>query len=374
MVFASLRNALRSPSNIVPAFVVGSAFIVCLRVLPFPGMWGALLACVAAVLVIFLHGVSRRREPNIQRVADDTYYLGLLFTLVSLIVTLVNLFLINPGGDFEAKTQSVVGNFGIALVSTVAGILGRIWLSSMVADTEESKPPGASRGETDSGASSPEEVIELRRELREATAAMRHFTRITLTEASQAKTHMERLVQVSVREMHESAQAAVQQSSEVWNKLSEDSARLQDAVLDSVTAFGLLEESLREGVERSRVYSEGLNKELQAEVVKSKRLISSAQVTGRAIDSSAKSIQDFVERLNSSGGSLRELEKVLSEVDDTLKSLGSSVARIDSQSDKAASRVSFEVGKFGELIERLGRQRQAFEDLMGRLRQSPGDG
>ena len=60
---------------------------------------------------------------------DNVYYLGLLFTLLSLMSTLVELF----GGDADTRGNAerirvLLENFGIALTSTVVGIFGRVWL------------------------------------------------------------------------------------------------------------------------------------------------------------------------------------------------------------------------------------------------------
>jgi len=59
---------------------------------------------------------------------DNCYYMGLLFTLVSLIYSLIALFLLNVGGDVAERTNNLIGSFGIALFSTFAGILFRILL------------------------------------------------------------------------------------------------------------------------------------------------------------------------------------------------------------------------------------------------------
>jgi len=60
---------------------------------------------------------------------DNCYYMGLLFTLVSLIYSLITLFLLNVGDhDVAERTNNLIGSFGIALFSTFAGILCRILL------------------------------------------------------------------------------------------------------------------------------------------------------------------------------------------------------------------------------------------------------
>lgn len=76
---------------------------------------------------------------------DNCYYMGLLFTLVSLIYSLIDLFLLNVGGDVAERTNNLIGSFGIALFSTFAGILCRILLlQKSVAKAQEdadAQPP-----------------------------------------------------------------------------------------------------------------------------------------------------------------------------------------------------------------------------------------
>lgn len=77
---------------------------------------------------------------------DNCYYMGLLFTLVSLIYSLIALFLFNVGGyDVAERTNNLIGSFGIALFSTFAGILFRILLLQQ----------GRAKAQEDAGARSP---------------------------------------------------------------------------------------------------------------------------------------------------------------------------------------------------------------------------
>lgn len=78
---------------------------------------------------------------------DNCYYMGLLFTLVSLIYSLITLFLLNVGGDDVAeRTHNLIGSFGIALFSTFAGILFRILLLQQGrAKAQDPRPPTPER-------------------------------------------------------------------------------------------------------------------------------------------------------------------------------------------------------------------------------------
>ena len=83
---------------------------------------------VAGLLIVFMliHGGIAWREdavPN-ETKADGFYYLGLLFTFASLVPALVGFAL---AADAQADvTGIVIANFGIALVTTIVGLGGRV--------------------------------------------------------------------------------------------------------------------------------------------------------------------------------------------------------------------------------------------------------
>jgi uncharacterized protein YoxC len=86
----------------------------------FPAVW--------AIVCMFVYaGITWWRFPNLVRTedfADSFYYLGFLLTLVALTSVLVHLG--NVAGD--QLLQGVLQHFGIALATTVVGLLGRVLL------------------------------------------------------------------------------------------------------------------------------------------------------------------------------------------------------------------------------------------------------
>lgn len=183
------------------AFATGALWIVVVRELG-PGLVGAFVAAFgcAAIIVAFaaIHFIRSKAEAF--RAADDFYYLGLLFTLVSLIYVLVRVFVLGEGGG--ERTQQLIGNFGIALVSTVVGILVRVVLLGLdkVAAPEESEPspspepPSATPAYVVPVADMGDDLAALREQVRQARDALSHFTRVTLAQANQTKSHSERLI------------------------------------------------------------------------------------------------------------------------------------------------------------------------------------
>ena len=214
------------------AFVGGTAAIVAIRTI-LPHLAGAVLATVVAVLAIVALGLRSRRAEARAQAGDDLYYLGLLFTLVSLIWALVQLFILDAGeDDAAARTNQLVGNFGIALVSTVAGIVGRILFQSELG----AEPDRAAAQAADVAAAEREDELdrlyadvarELRDQMRQARDAMSHFTRMTLTQAEETRQHTERLAHEFNQHLRGLAEAGLEETSKAWQEIVQ--AMRQDA-------------------------------------------------------------------------------------------------------------------------------------------------
>ena len=92
----------------------------------FANAWFAAMAAAGVVLALIIYYMLNDEDAP-EAEGDNVYYLGLLFTLISLMFTLVELF----GPDIDAvrnaeKIPDLLKNFGIALSSTVVGIAGRV--------------------------------------------------------------------------------------------------------------------------------------------------------------------------------------------------------------------------------------------------------
>ena len=90
--------------------------------------WFAAMVAAGVVLALMIYYLLNDEDAP-EEEGDNVYYLGLLFTLISLMFTLVELF----GPDTDAvrnaeKIRVLLENFGIALTSTVVGIAGRVAL------------------------------------------------------------------------------------------------------------------------------------------------------------------------------------------------------------------------------------------------------
>lgn len=233
------------------AFGGGLALIIVVRLLApsFGGeMAAAAIAAAIAVGVVAWLGLYYHRDEERDRgsAGDDLYYLGLLFTLCSMSHTLIEL--VVDAEDAQARFQQLIGSFGIALVSTIAGILGRILLQSgSVAESppepeqlppESTTPATAPAPETEDVTRANQEVAQtmlaLRRDLREASNAFVHFTRTTLSHAESVKAHAERVVQDFNTRMDAAALQGVNSTSSAWEQAAARMAAATERLLRQI--------------------------------------------------------------------------------------------------------------------------------------------
>ena len=273
----------RVPGRILPfliAFVVGTAAMVLLRMmLPDPPWIGALCAALAACAAIVMLGAWYYRSDSprdLDRAGDNLYYLGFLFTLISLIHALINLFLFEESGaDLADRTYTLIGSLGIALMSTVAGILGRIILHDKSEDrTFPDDPPyphpdpdeapaagrpaeGIASREGNEGRNVPYGIPEhgylrndavfggteaglhllvrrLRAEIRDATGAFSHFNRMTMLQAEDTKRHAERMVREFSTKLETDARDTVIRTGDTYRNLVGQAHTAGDAFEDRI--------------------------------------------------------------------------------------------------------------------------------------------
>lgn len=94
-------------------------------------------ACAVVLLVLytfFAWQVSFFRL-HTDRLGDNCYYLGFVFTLASLAAALVEIELY--AGDRGAVLERLIGSFGVALLSTILGILLRVFFMQMRREVED---------------------------------------------------------------------------------------------------------------------------------------------------------------------------------------------------------------------------------------------
>lgn len=126
------RSSKRDKYLFAVVFLGGGGAIVVSKLLRLPtGV--AVLAAVASLLTysVLVTRVERFRLRE-DRAGDNAYYLGFLFTLTSLSYAL---WAFQTQGD--GNVNDVIGNFALALVSTIIGLAIRVWFQQLRDDPVE---------------------------------------------------------------------------------------------------------------------------------------------------------------------------------------------------------------------------------------------
>lgn len=82
------------------------------------------LLMVAYFFVVYQLNIKNNLLLRNEQLGDSFYYLGFLFTITALAVSLISM-----NADEEIKINSLLKNFGIAIVTTLFGLVGRILFS-----------------------------------------------------------------------------------------------------------------------------------------------------------------------------------------------------------------------------------------------------
>jgi hypothetical protein len=133
-----------------------------------------MLGILAPVIVMALYAcvvtLVPRTRLRFDQAGDNLYYLGFTYTLCSLAITLYRFHATEGSADY------IVSNFGIALATTIVGVVSRVWLHQMRDDPLEL--------ERETRSELTEAVSRLRAEIDQAVREFNHFNR-TLQQSAQ---------------------------------------------------------------------------------------------------------------------------------------------------------------------------------------------
>ena len=103
----------------------------------FTNAWIAAMVAAGVILALIIYYLLNDEDAP-EEEGDNVYYLGLLFTLISLMISLLELFGVDTVAERNSeKIHTLLENFGIALTSTVVGIAGRV----AVQNWQKTAPP-----------------------------------------------------------------------------------------------------------------------------------------------------------------------------------------------------------------------------------------
>lgn len=296
---------------LVLAFLGGAVGAWYIKFLGYGPFWaagwtvGAMLLYVAAVSALG----KLRIEP--EAIGDNCYYLGFLLTLASLSATLYQL---SQSDDQVALMRSIISGFGIALVSTILGILLRVIFIQL-------RPDIVAR-DRESRIELQQAARELRLELASSVAAIKEFSTeaiqvaseqsAKITEATNAavvhqRTRMQtdidaysETLRTTLRAAGEESSRAIAGSVGVASKAAQDSVTASlESLSEAVSDFAVIQRAALEaaGVANGRASSAAADSLAQTSALTaqideaSRRLSASLDGIARGLASSVEMIE-----------------------------------------------------------------------------------
>lgn len=355
----TIADKVNNPS-LLPCFAAGLVAIVLLRMV-IPGHWGASVAAVSALAIIFwlgLHYYKNFPGQKLLQAGDDLYYLGLLFTLISLMYSLVVIFLIfGEEGSQENRIDNLIGSFGIALVSTVGGILGRIILQGKAdidGPAEEPLDDILDKLRAASNAAA-DELMRVRMQMREATDAFAHYVRVTQEQAEDISAHSGLLITEFNEKMKSSARVSLDETAAVWRTAM--TAVREESERSLQQAQSRWTEMADHVGETTRTMQTQLDTSANAMTV-------SVAVARQQLDAGATAASELLQHLSASNRSFETLSGLLETTEGHVRALGEAATYADTGLQARAA----EVVKAHETLALRTREQQ--EALAGALTES----
>ena len=127
-MFSEIKNIF------IIAFILGGSLIIYGN---YSGLY--LFTVITSIFVMLMYFFitlylnSTDKQISIEQLADSNYYLGFMFTLMSILVSFVGT--VSNSHDID----NIINNFGISLITTLIGLLARIYLANFIPTSESNK-------------------------------------------------------------------------------------------------------------------------------------------------------------------------------------------------------------------------------------------
>ena len=290
---------------------------------PITGALVATIICLFCLIWYFYKALGDRVRSYH---SDNVYYLGLLFTLVSLVYSLVTLFILNSE-KFEGaeQTHNLIGSFGIALVSTIFGILFRVLLlqqeeprgeilegtskqrrSRLWLNKPDKEPRSAQENLTETAFKTAQESLaetafKLRMELTQTIADVSVFRQAVIQAANETTLESKKTRAEMTKRMEEA-------TNEQTRVLSTLSTKMVDEIDTSVKHA---QESLNNLVNSQQTASSSVMESLQNIVSSLQITVQNAETLAAQSDSLYSSLQQIVTLFDSATPKIEQATKVL---------------------------------------------------------------
>ncbi len=318
----------------------------------FANAWFTAMVAGGVVLALAVYYLLNDEDAPDEK-GDNVYYLGLLFTLISLMFTLVELF----GADANAvrndeKIRTLLENFGIALTSTVVGIAGRVavqnWQLTRENEVVPSLPP-VGISPQDLERFNRHLLGRIARDLTQGANALARFHRIVRNHASEAGDYLREHSEMLKRE-NAAFRDTLQRDAEAFNQeLKTQTEMTLAAVGDSLGAAAKRAETLLDRIQSAQ---EGYLAETR-EVTQSFRE-EVRSISGESLDSLRR---NFDAAAKQSVALAQNLTTVHDRIDESFDSLKSGLKHA---SDASAA--------FGDSADQAARSQAVLESELEKLR------
>jgi len=127
-MFSEIKNIF------IIAFILGGSLIIYGN---YTGLY--LFTVIISLFIMFMYFFTTLYLNNtysqisIEQLADSNYYLGFMFTLMSILISFIG----SVSNSYDL--DNIMNNFGISLITTLIGILARVYLSNFIATSESNK-------------------------------------------------------------------------------------------------------------------------------------------------------------------------------------------------------------------------------------------
>lgn len=234
------------------AALCGGGSLVALKLLGFDQVYITGAACaiiVAYWAIVAAVPALRIREDQL---GDNCYYLGFLFTLASLAYALYQFG--GSSGQGGGDVDQIVANFGLALGSTITGILLRVLINQARRDVLET--------EQDARMALAEAVVRLRTHIDDAVLALGSFCRsvqqVTAEQIGVAAKETTAVLEQSVVRVGDTSQAAMQQIDQAFAEFHEHASRINATTAQTAVAMGHMLAAIDSATAAIRELDDGL--------------------------------------------------------------------------------------------------------------------
>jgi len=239
------------------AALCGGASLVTMKLLGLEQVYVTGAACAIIVgywAIVAAVPVLRIREDQL---GDNCYYLGFLFTLASLAYALYQF------GD-TGDVDQIVANFGLALGSTITGILLRVLINQARRDVLET--------EQDARMALAEAVVRLRTNIDDAVLALSSFCRsvqqVTAEQIGVAAKETNLVLKESVMHVGDTSQAAMQQIDQAFAEFHDHATQINASTAATADALNAMLASIESATEAIRNLDQGLRQASRPEARK----------------------------------------------------------------------------------------------------------